>query len=268
MKITVIGGGIAGVAAGYYLAISGQEVTLLEQERTLAYHATGRSAALYFENYGATPNRPLTRASLPFFESPPPGLADQPLLAPRGALWVGREDQMASLQRAMASGDRATRWLTPQDARRLVPGLRPDYVAGAVWEPQALDLDVAALHQAFVRGMRQAGATILTSTQVTALSHRHGRWMIHAGTVVLTADVVVNAAGAWCDVVGGMAGAARIGLEPRRRTAFMVPGDSEYARWPLVADIDNEFYFRPDGIQVLCSLADETPVEPGDARPD
>jgi D-arginine dehydrogenase len=150
----------------------------------------------------------------------------------------------------------------------LVPALRPDYLAGAIWEPDALDLDVASTHQAFVRGMRRAGAAIRTLSPVTALARRNGRWIIEVGTDRVTCDVVVNAAGAWCDVVATMAGARPIGLEPRRRTAFMVPGDVAYAAWPLVADINNEFYFRPDGPQILCSLADETPVEPGDARPD
>lgn len=167
MRIAVIGGGIAGVSAGYHLALAGHEVRLLERERTLAYHSTGRSAALYFENYGALPNRPLTRASRPFFENPSPGLTDHPLLRPRGALWIGRADQRASLETEMTASGSTCRWLEPADARSLVPAIRPGYLEAALWEPDALDLDVAALHQAFVRGMRAAGAQIAASRPVT-----------------------------------------------------------------------------------------------------
>ena len=267
LRVLVIGGGIAGVAAGYYLAEAGHQVTLVEAETSLAYHSTGRSAALYFESYGAPPIRALTKASRPFFEHPPSGLTEVKFLDKRGALWVGRPDQLELLEIEMASGSPTIRWLDPGQATEMVPTLRGDLLGGALYEPEALDLDVAALHQAFVRGMRREGAEIRTGAAVTALERRATGWWAQAGDQTSEVDVVVNAAGAWGDVVAQLGEVRPIGLEPRRRTAFMVPGNETYARWPLVADIANGFYFRPDGAQILCSLADETPVEPGDARP-
>ena len=271
MKVVVIGGGIAGVSAAYHLAVSGAEVTLLEQETTLAFHSTGRSAALYFENYGADANRALTRASRRFFDHPPEGLVDHLLLAKRGALWVGRPDQSASLEALLAEGTRAggsARWLEPEEAVALVPVLRPEMVGGGVWEAEAFDLDVAAIHQGFVRGMRAAGAAILTGHPVSSLEHKGGRWTVGGNGRELEADVIVNAAGSWCDQIGAMAGAMTIGLKPMRRTAFTVPGNEAWAQWPLISNADNEFYFRPDGSQLLCSLAEENPTDPGDARPE
>ena len=271
MKAAVIGGGIGGVAAAYFLARSGAEVTLLEQEPTLAFHSTGRSAALYFENYGAQTNRPLTKASRIFFDNPPTGLVDHALLAKRGGLWVGRPDQLDSLHVLHAEGilsDRTTRWLEPDEALALVPVLRPELVGGAVLEPEAFDLDVAAIHQGFVRGLAAAGATVFRSYRVTSLTQKGGSWLVATGDTELEADVVINAAGAWGDVVGAMAGAAPIGLQPLRRTAFMVPGHEAWSGWPLISNADNEFYFRPDGSQLLCSLAEEKPSDPCDARPD
>ena len=47
----------------------------------------------------------------------------------------------------------------------------------------------------------------------------------------------------------------------------MVPGDTRYADWPMVVDADQRFYFKPDGAQLLCSLAEEEPSEPTDPRP-
>lgn len=271
MRVLVIGGGIAGVAAGYYLALGGHEVVLAEQESTLAYHSTGRSAALFFENYGALANRPLTSGSRSFFEQPPTGLVDHRLLAPRGALWVGRTDQIEALHRTFEHGRKgsiAVRWLEPDEAVGKVPVLRSGYLGGAVWEPEPVDMDVASIHQAFVRGMRAAGARMITRAPVTAMTRQSGEWKVQAGEHPLTAEIVINAAGAWCDFVAKLAGAISIGLQPMRRTAFMVPGSDEYTSWPLVCDVENEFYFRPDGPQLLCSLADETPTDPSDARPE
>lgn len=268
--VVVVGGGIAGVSAAYHLAET-HSVVLVEAEAHLAHHSTGRSAALFFENYGALPIRPLTRASLSFFTEPPGGLTEAALVSPRGAMWIADPDQRATLERIRDEG-RSTgstvQELSPTAAVDKVPVLRLDRLASALWEPDPLDLDVAAIHQAFVRGFRAAGGTILTSSRVTGLAFDGNRWSIEAGRECLSAPVVVDAAGAWGDAVADLAGVRPVGLQPRRRTAFMVAGDEAWSTWPMVVDADHRFYFKPDGPQLLCSPADETPSDPTDARPD
>jgi D-arginine dehydrogenase len=268
--VIVIGGGIAGVSAGHFLAQQGRSVLLVEAEAALAHHTTGRSAALYFENYGHMSIRSLSKASRRFFESPPAGLADGPLLSPRGALTIARPEQSEHFEQVVADGaatGTTVHRLSPEQAGEIVPALRTDRLVGALWEPEAADMDVAAIHQAFVRGIRRNGGEIRTSSPVTAL-HRTGEgWVVTTPGFVAECAVVVNAAGAWCDAVADLAGIAPVGLVPKRRTAFMVPGEDSWSGWPLVVDVDHDFYFKPDGVQLLCSLAEETPSEPCDARP-
>lgn len=265
--VVVVGGGIAGVAAGFFLAEAGRRVVLAEAENVLAYHTTGRSAALFFENYGPPVNRFLTRAGRGFFADPPDGLADGPLLTPRGAVYVALPRQLDKLDSEAASGS-GWRRLDAGELPELVPYLREGRFAAGLWEPEAADIDVAALHQAFVRGMRRAGARILTASPVTALARRGGLWTATAGERDITCEAVVNAAGAWGDAVAELAGAQPVGLTPMRRTAFTVPGRAEWAASPLAADVEMSWYAKPDGEQMLCSLAEENPAPPGDARPE
>jgi D-arginine dehydrogenase len=268
--VIVIGGGIAGVGAAAFLS-ERASVVLLEQEAQLAHHTTGRSAALLFENYGHPSIRPLTRVSLPWFESPPDGLVDAPLLSGRGALTFGRPDQLGILERLHAAGRGAgtgVEWLDTTGVRSLWPEIRPGHAEAGVWEPGARDLDVAAIHQAFVRAMRRHGGEIHRSAPVHELRRANGRWQADTGAGRFEAAVVVDAAGAWGDRVARMAGVVPVGLRPLRRTAFTVPGSVELQRRPMAVDADHAFYIKPDGTQLLCSPADETPSEPCDARPE
>ena len=275
MRILVVGGGIAG--AGVAAALAGRgDVTLVEQEPTLAFHTTGRSAALFFENYGAPPIRPLSRASRTFLEDPPPGSVDHPLLSPRGALIVGSDDDRVALDLEFEdgfSGVSGVQRLDGRGARAICPALRPEAVTDAVWEPGAADIDVAGLHQAFVRLLRRGGGDVMLGAELRSGAHGANGWRVELvdregmGST-WEGEVVVDAAGAWADVVAERCGIRPVGLQPMRRTAFMVPGSAASSAWPLVAEVRHRWYFKPDGEQVLCSLADETPSDPCDARPE
>lgn len=270
MRIVVAGGGIAGISAAYELAAR-HTVTVLEQEPHLAYHTTGRSAALFTENYGDGTVRPLTAASRRFFDDPPDGFADHPLLSDRGTLTIARADQLdraEQLHEAGSSRSDAVEMLDPGAATAMCPVLRSELLAGAVWEPEAADIDVAALHQGFVRGTRSRGGTIRSSAELTSATWSKNGWRINAGDDVIRADVLVNASGAWADVVSTRCGVEPIGFVPRRRTAFMVTAPGGAAGWPMIIDADEAFYFKPDGGQLLCSPGDETPSAPVDARPE
>ena len=269
--VVVIGGGIAGVSAAAELAVAGADVTLLEAESQLAYHTTGRSAALYFENYGHPTVRALSRASRRYFENPPDGTVDAPILSPRGAMVVAPPDQIDALREQIAEGRQhgtTVEELSAAEACRLVDVLRIDQIAMASYEADAADMDVAAIHQSFVQTFRRHGGTIVTNARVEGLA-RHDRWTVTTTeATTYEANVVVNAAGAWADTVGERAGARPIGLVPKRRTAFMVTAPEHSSDWPLTVDAAHTFYFKPDGPQLLCSPADETPCEPCDARPE
>lgn len=269
--VVVIGGGIAGVSAAAELATRSARVLLLERESQLAYHTTGRSAALYLENYGHPAIRPLSRASRSMFASPPPDVAEGPLFGEaRGALTVGEAGHEGELDQQLLAGEASgtpVQRISAADAIARVPALRPEKVIGALWEPDATDIDVAGTHQMYVRSLRRSGGEIRTSMPVTGLRLQDGAWSVACGGDRLMARHVVDAAGAWGDQVAALAGLRPVGLTPMRRTAFMVAGSTEGLHWPLVIGAGHDYYFKPDGPQLLCSPSEEEPEEPGDPRP-
>jgi D-arginine dehydrogenase len=268
----IIGGGIAGASVAYWLAPHGS-VILLERESQPGYHSTGRSAAMFMESYGTPQVRALTMASRAFLENPPSGFSDYPVLAARGAMMVATQGQDALLADYWA----ATQALSPNAklldadaACALVSALRPEKVIGAVYEPDAVDMDVDALHQGYLRGLRRSGGAVMCSAEVTALSRSGGKWHVRAGGSDYAAPVVINAAGAWVDVLAALAGVQGIGLEPRRRSAFIFapPEGLACASWPLTIGIAEDWYLKPDAGMLLGSPANADPVPPQDIQPE
>lgn len=270
--VVVVGGGIAGVSIAYELGAD-RSVCLLERESSLATHTTGRSAATFIESLGGDQIRGLTRASRAFYESPPEPFEER-LLAPLPLLLTasaGRADAVRSLHERISELTPDARLLDEREARRLNPLLRPGYVELAVLEPGAREMDVHAIHQGYARGLRRRGGVVQRSAKVVSATRRDGLWTVtDAVGGEYRAPVVVNAAGAWVDEIARAAGARPVGIRPLLRTIFMVgaPAGTDVSGLPLTADIDDGFYFRPEGPQLLCSPADETPMPPGDARPD
>ncbi len=270
-EVIVIGAGIAGASVACELA-SRLHVLLLERESQPGYHTTGRSAALFTETYGNAVMRALTRASKSFMQRPPDGFAPTALLAPRGTLLLARHTQLATLQRVAddcaALVDNLD-WWSGDEVRARVPCFAPEQVAAGLLEPDAMDIDVHALHQGYLRGLRARGGSLICNAEVRELK-RDGRWRVSTSGGEFAAPIIVNAAGAWADEIARLAGARPVGLMPKRRTAitFDAPAGWPIERWPAVIDVDEQWYFKPEAGRILASPADETPSPPCDAQPD
>lgn len=272
-EFAIVGAGIAGASTGWELSAHAP-VVMLERESQPGYHTTGRSAALYMETYGTAATRALTRASRAFFDHPPAAFGESPILTPRGVMHVASADQTDLLEaawRELSERSRDVRRIDRDEMLAAVPCMRPEAVAFGIAEDGASDIDVHALHQGYLRGFRQQGGRVRTDAHVTGLRRADGFWTVTLsdGTALRSRNLV-NAAGAWADEIGDLAGARRIGLEPRRRTAFTFapPEGVDASRWPAVAGIDETYYFKPDAGQLLGSPANADPVHPHDVVPE
>ncbi len=270
--IAIIGAGIAGASAGWAMAAT-HRVVVIERENQPGYHTSGRSAALFSETYGNAVVRGLSVASRGFLIDPPEGFSAHPVLGPRGAMFIGTQDQLGLVDRIAQDGARLVASVTrisAAEARRRVPALRADWIAGATLEPDAMDIDTHAMLNGYLRGFRTRGGAIHLDAEVIGLVRDGAGWRIVMRGGEIRADIVVNAGGSWCDPLGALAGAKPIGLVPKRRTAFLVdsPSGVDTQHWPLVVAADESFYFKPDAGKLLCSPADETPSAPCDAQPE
>ncbi|WP_372501343.1 FAD-binding oxidoreductase [Tistrella mobilis] len=272
----IIGGGISGAAAAFFLSEAGR-VVLIEQESHFGTHSSGRTAGQFTVGISADTMRAAAAASRSFFQTPPEGFAEGPLVTPRGSLTVARRDRFAVLDRLEAriaeAGGRAER-LDRAGALAAFPALRPETVEEAVLEVDAADIDVDRLLQGYLRGARRNGAQTETGAAVTAIHRAGGLWVVDTATGRHEAPVLVNAAGGWSDRVAALAGVAPIGLTPYRRTAFTFPliqapeGGSLGGDWPHVTSAEYDWYVKPEAGCFMGSPADAHRVQPGEMYPE
>jgi len=269
--VAIIGAGMAGASLAYFAA-AGARVVVIEAEDAPGYHTTGRSAAFWVASYGGPDVLPLTAASKPFFDAPPPGFADVALLHPRGGLHLDSPVDPHALDR-LATDFAATEVAFERlDAAVLAdryPILRAAWRRRALYEPDCFDIDVAALHAGFLRGARHAGAVVATGARVESLERQAGGWRIGTTAGAFEAAIIVNAAGAWGDAVAALAGAAPIGLTPLRRTMAVIATDpAPDSALPVILDAAGSFYFKPDAGRYWVSPHDEIADVARDTAPE
>lgn len=265
----VIGAGIAGATVAAHLSPD-RSVVLVEAEEAAGYHSTGRSAAIWIQNYGPPDVRTLTGLSRSFFEQPPAGFTDTPILSHRPVLFLAPPEQRDHLGTMLAEGI-GLREASIAEVQAMLPALRPGYATQAAIEDDAFDMDVAALHQGFLRLLRANGGRLALRSRAGRIERKDGTWQVEtSGGATYRAPVVVNAAGAWGDVVAEQAGVAKLGLVPKRRTGCVIdPGPYDVRNWPMTNDVDHTWYIRPEArTKLMVSPADETDIHPHDVQPD
>lgn len=265
--IVIVGGGIAGASIGAVLA-EHATVLLLEMEASAGYHATGRAVSFWEETYGGVAVQPLTTASGPMLAAPDPDFSDTPFLKPRQTLHIGRAGDRVARDRLLAAFAGKVD-LVPVNPAAFVPGLRPEWTLG-VLEAGVCDIDVAALHQAWLRRFRRLGGEVRLATALRGAEARPEGWRVETDAGAIDCAIIVNAAGAWADGVASACGVAPIGIAPLRRTVVQlrVPAMPS-ADLPLVMDLGSQFYFKPAGEgRVWLTPHDEEPSPPCDAAPE
>ncbi|MDA5556592.1 NAD(P)/FAD-dependent oxidoreductase [Shimia sp. MMG029] len=258
----IIGGGIAGLSAAARLAPLGKTL-VLERENALGYHASGRSAAMFEQNYGLASTVALSRASADFFAT-----TDGGFLSPRGVMFLAKPEDRAAFEQACESFEATP--ISTEDACARVPILKPEVAAFAAMHEEAADIDTDRLLQWCAKTCRAHGGEVRTGQAVTKIARTASGWQVIANGAAYEAKLLLNAAGAWADQIANLAGIAPLGITPMRRSMARIPapGGHDVRDWPMLLDVHEHWYAKPDAGSLIVSPAEEDPIAPFDAWPD
>ncbi len=224
--VVVIGGGVIGTAAAYYLAGEGTRVTLVER-RGIGQEASGANVGLVTLFSGHSLDEPdpgplyeLTRASIDAYETFGADLGvDIEYEQCGGVVFAETEEKLAVIRRAYegyAKHGVPVEWLDPRGVRECEPAFWSERILGGAFCPVNGQVNPLLLCRAFARGARRRGARIMLG--VTAHNVYHGNGRVRAVCTSegdIPCEFVVNAAGAWAAEVGDMVG-QRLPVVPAR----------------------------------------------------
>lgn len=274
--IIIVGAGIAGTSLAYELAniesSPYKKICVLEQEYAPGYHSTGRSAAFWSQTYGGPYIEPLTSASGEFLRNPPKKFYDGSFLYNRGALNIARTNQTHLVTDMIDNfADNAIELHSVEEAYidSLLPNRNNDWNY-AIWEPECSDIDVAALHNAYMSNAKKLGVDIICSSSFDSASHSNGHWTIGTSSQSYTSQILVNAAGAWANDVTSKADIQPIDIKPFRRTMVELELHQDISiDMPLIVALDGSFYFKAMGQNhIWLSPHDEIASNAVDAAPE
>jgi sarcosine oxidase subunit beta len=250
MHVCVVGGGIVGLASGYYLAERGASVTLLEKN-TLGGGSTDRAVGGIRAQFSSPENVELSLTAMAVWDDFEAEFGTTIEHRRPGYLFLARTAEVADALREAAGMQRGrgvpTETLSPGELGERWPALHAERYRVGTYSPTDGFADPHLAVQGFAAAAREAGVDIRTRTAVTDL-RRDGERVVGVGTEAgrIESDVVVNAAGPWAREVAAMAD-LEVPVAPRRRQVAVVDPETPVPEdVPLTADITSGSYFRPE----------------------
>ena len=270
--VVIIGSGMAGISLASELSEE-RSVCILEKEKIISYHSTGRSMAFYIESYGNETVRKLTTASKDFFNSFEDLGSNRKLLNKRGVLHIGNQKQshiISNLYDNLIKINSNFSLLNKSETMDLLPCLKDEYIDSSVYDFEASEIDISLMYDIYIKKLKRNNGIIIKDIKIKELININNIWEIISNQKTIKSKLLVNAAGAWCDEVAFQAKIKKINLVPKKRTIFCFkPKNIKLPNnWPLVADVEENFYFKVENENVLASPADETATFPHDVQPD
>jgi len=274
-SVIIIGCGIAGASAAYFLAQRGvRDILILERESQPGYHATGRSAAVLVEFDLVRSILDLKLLGAQFLRNPPPGFSENPLLQQSGILilfqsplWKEALGMVPKLRQAAVRVDVLSR----EETVSRIPVVSSEHFDGALLLPEDGHIDVNELLWSYLRHARARGGQLRCAEEVTGIVVEEGRCLgVQTTSGGYRSRWVINAAGAWAGKMRDLAGPSPVQLTPCRRTmvTFRAPDGLSVEDWPLVANLSHHLYFSPESAGLMASPMDQEPMPPCDVRPD
>ncbi len=255
--VLVIGAGIAGSGAAFYLAQKGVKVTLIEREHP-ASGPTGKSSALSHVFYMMPELQQLAARGIEILKSLPELTGEAPVFRPVGHLWACGENTRKAFEDAVTQIKRSIKTeieiLGGNELRRMQPEFDWEGLALAVWEPDCGYADPYTATNVLAKGVKDKGGRMLQNTRVKRLVVEGGRIKgveTEKGERI-AAEIVIAATGVWTKPLIAQVG-VDLPLHVERHSMAVLDAKGAARNIMPWCWVDDKLmnYGRPDGDNVI-----------------
>ncbi|MBI4436655.1 MAG: FAD-binding oxidoreductase [Candidatus Omnitrophica bacterium] len=265
--IAIIGSGVAGLSLAYFLAKKGaKRVLLLEQEKRLGLHASGKNAGMIRQVVTQEAIGRLALEGATFLRTRPPEWKVP--YHSCGSLLLAKGKEKETLHRAASLAQKiglGMRWLSVKQSIERVFVLKRADFEEALFCPTDGIIDIHALLRGYYEEAKEKGIEIWMGAKAQSIdADGEGGFKLSTSRGKVRAEILVNAAGAWAELIAQRAGASPISFRSYRRHLILSkPLKKVEPHWPFVWDMAHAVYFRPEKGGLLLSPCDQDPLPPG-----
>lgn len=264
--ILIVGCGIFGAAIAWALGRRGlgQRVLIVDRQPP-AHGSTSRAAGLVTQVRLDPALQALAGETLAAIEVLKSRFGEDVGCHRVGAVYLGSLAQQTALAHMLATCKAAGicgRWQDKAQVLAQSPWLNPEAFEIATFFPDECFVDPYLLSSAYLRGAQQMGAQLRLDTRVAHITHHAGAVTgvaLEDGTV-LSARTVVNAAGAWSNLLS-VSLDFPLPMAPVRSQYWITERSPEFAPGgPIVFMTDIRAYARPEVGALLFGARESTPA--------
>jgi sarcosine oxidase subunit beta len=270
----IVGGGIIGCGAAYYLSkLGAKRVLLVEREKFLATGATAKSAAAVRHLFTTPINIRLSMRSLDVFERFEEEFDTDPVLVQNGYMFAAPDDaQWEILQKNTAiqktQGVRVE-LVEPREILKIVPQLNVEDVLGGSFGPRDGTIDPNSVTMGYAQRARAQGVEFLMETEATDVRVEGGRVRgVETDKGRIEAPLLIDASGPHLAVLAGKIGVEVPALPYRRMLATTERFDKITKTLPLTIDMATGWYCRRETEGVMMGRANKKEISSFDETVD
>jgi len=217
--VVIVGGGVHGLAAAYYLAANHgiTDVAVLEKGY-LGSGGSGRNTAILRSNYLTPEGVRFYDRSIKLYQQLAADLDFNVMFSRRGHLTLAHSDASLRTMRWRAEVNKIegvdSEVIGPAQIKRMVPFLDVSPAArypvlGALWHPPGGIIRHDAVVWGYARGASARGVHLHQNTEVTGIDVAGGRVRgVRTSRGDIATRVVLNATAGWATLISDMAGVA------------------------------------------------------------
>jgi glycine/D-amino acid oxidase-like deaminating enzyme len=265
-QAVVIGAGALGSSVAFHLAKAGWRRVALIDRHDAASQTSPRAAGLTAQVRSTDLMTRLAMMAVNKIERFEAETGESITYHQSGSMKIARTaDHEEQLRTEVARGRRLgldIDFVSIDEALRKTPFLESTGIRAITYTPSDLYLEPVQIPAGYARAAARLGATLLPNTTVTAIQVRDGEVR---GVITdkggIRSPVVVDAAGAWIRLVGGLAGASVPVVPTRHQLLVTEPISGVAPAQPIVRVIDSNVYLRPEKGGLMVGGYERDPVQ-------